>query len=167
MEWAINFQRISFNSSLHTYKDETEDNDKSVAAEVSSRVQLTDNLLAHATLDYEEWQRGVEVDWAFVSNSSHFLIDKPVKIQSTIPLRLRHRSSQHNIIAPVESVGLCTVSVTLTCPTLCFSVLNGEAPRAWMPRSIFAPSSLHLEPHHSQWHLPTIFYGQNRQLVAK
>ncbi|WP_286295582.1 ribonuclease regulator [Vibrio apostichopi] len=58
-------ERISFNSSLHTYKDETEDNDKSVAAEVSSRVQLTDNLDMHATLDYEEWQRGVEVGLGF------------------------------------------------------------------------------------------------------
>jgi hypothetical protein len=58
-------ERISFNSSLHTYKDETEENEKSVAAEVSSRVQLTDNLDLHATLDYEEWQQGVEVGLGF------------------------------------------------------------------------------------------------------
>jgi|TARA_Y100000588_G_scaffold386803_1_gene483149 hypothetical protein len=58
-------ERVSFNSSLHTYKDETEDSDKSVAAEVSSRVQLTDNLDLHATLDYEEWQQGVEVGLGF------------------------------------------------------------------------------------------------------
>ncbi|MEZ8885681.1 ribonuclease regulator [Vibrio sp. 10N.222.54.F6] len=58
-------ERVSFNSSLHTYKDETEDNEKSVAAEVSSRVQLTDNLDLHATLDYEEWQQGVEVGLGF------------------------------------------------------------------------------------------------------
>ncbi|OEF00793.1 ribonuclease regulator [Vibrio crassostreae 9ZC13] len=58
-------ERVSFNSSLHTYKGETEDNEKSVAAEVSSRVQLTDNLDLHATLDYEEWQQGVEVGLGF------------------------------------------------------------------------------------------------------
>ncbi|MEL0611384.1 ribonuclease regulator, partial [Vibrio echinoideorum] len=55
----------SFNSSLHTYKDEEEDNDKSVAAEVSSRVHLTDNLDLHATLDYEERQQGVELGLVF------------------------------------------------------------------------------------------------------
>ncbi|HAH03666.1 MAG TPA: ribonuclease regulator, partial [Vibrio sp.] len=43
----------------------TEDSEKSVAAEVSSRVQLTDNLDLHATLDYEEWQQGVEVGLGF------------------------------------------------------------------------------------------------------
>ncbi|MFA0113981.1 ribonuclease regulator [Vibrio sp. 10N.261.46.E11] len=58
-------ERVSFNSSLHTYNNETEDNEKSVAAELSSRVQLTDNLDMHATLDYEEWQQGVEVGLGF------------------------------------------------------------------------------------------------------
>ena len=58
-------ERVSFNSSLHTYKNETEDSEKSVTAKVSSRVQLTDNLDFHATLDYEEWQQGVEVGLGF------------------------------------------------------------------------------------------------------
>ncbi|MFA0626800.1 MULTISPECIES: ribonuclease regulator [Vibrio] len=58
-------ERVSFNSSLHTYNNETEDSEKSVAAELSSRVQLTDNLDMHATLDYEEWQQGVEVGLGF------------------------------------------------------------------------------------------------------
>ncbi|MEZ9566499.1 ribonuclease regulator [Vibrio artabrorum] len=57
--------RISFNSSLHTYKDDSEDRENSVAAEISSRVQLTENLDLHATLDYEEWQQGVEVGLGF------------------------------------------------------------------------------------------------------
>ncbi|MEZ8062437.1 MULTISPECIES: ribonuclease activity regulator protein RraA [Vibrio] len=58
-------EKVSFNSSLHTYKDEEEDSENSVAAEISSRVQLTDNLDLHATLDYEEWQQGVEVGLGF------------------------------------------------------------------------------------------------------
>ncbi|WP_299685441.1 ribonuclease regulator [uncultured Vibrio sp.] len=58
-------ERVSFNSSLHTYKDETEGSEQSVAAELSSRLQLTDNLDLHATLDYEEWQQGVELGLGF------------------------------------------------------------------------------------------------------
>ncbi|MDK9737513.1 ribonuclease regulator [Vibrio sp. D404a] len=60
--------RISFNSTLHTYTNEEDveqGKEKSIAAEVTSRVQLTDNLDLHATLDYEEWQQGVEVGIGF------------------------------------------------------------------------------------------------------
>lgn len=60
--------RISFNSTLHTYSSEEnaeQGKEKSIAAEVTSRVQLTDNLDLHATLDYEEWQQGVEVGIGF------------------------------------------------------------------------------------------------------
>ena len=60
--------RISFNSTLHTYSNEEDvepRKEKAIAAEVTSRVQLTDNLDLHATLDYEEWQQGVEVGIGF------------------------------------------------------------------------------------------------------
>lgn len=59
--------RFSVKSTLHSYSDErsSEDKDSSIAAEVSSRVKLTDNIDIHATLDYQEWQKGVEVGLGF------------------------------------------------------------------------------------------------------
>ncbi len=64
--------RVIFKSTLHT-KDR--DNNQSlgsenkltggVAAEVSSRVQLSENIDIHATLDYEEWQKGIEFGLGF------------------------------------------------------------------------------------------------------
>lgn len=59
--------RFSVKSTLHSYNDESsnEGKDSSIAAEVSSRVKLTDNIDIHATLDYQEWQKGVEVGLGF------------------------------------------------------------------------------------------------------
>ncbi|MGF1752463.1 ribonuclease regulator [Vibrio makurazakiensis] len=58
--------KISVKSTLHTYvNDEDNDNSSTVAAEVSSQMQLTDNLNIHATLDYEEWQQGIEFGLGF------------------------------------------------------------------------------------------------------
>lgn len=59
--------RVSVQSTLHSYSDETlsEGKESSIAAEVSSRMKLTDNLDVHATLDYQEWQKGVEVGLGF------------------------------------------------------------------------------------------------------
>ncbi|MGI1896695.1 ribonuclease regulator, partial [Vibrio campbellii] len=37
----------------------------SLAAEVSSRVKITENLDLHATLDYQDWQQGFEVGLGF------------------------------------------------------------------------------------------------------
>lgn len=58
--------KLSLNSTVHTYTHESGDEkNSSVAAEVSSRMKLTDNLDIHATLDYEEWQQGIEVGLGF------------------------------------------------------------------------------------------------------
>ncbi|MDA0148698.1 ribonuclease regulator [Vibrio sp. LaRot3] len=59
--------RLSVKSTLHSYSDISAPNGKEegIGAEVSSRVQLTDNIDLHATLDYQEWQQGVEVGLGF------------------------------------------------------------------------------------------------------
>lgn len=59
--------KLSVQSTLHTYNDETQTDGKesSIAAEVSSRMKLTENLDLHATLDYQEWQKGIEVGLGF------------------------------------------------------------------------------------------------------
>ena len=59
--------RLSVKSTLHSYSDEKapEDLEHGIAAEVSSRVQLTEHLDLHATLDYQEWQKGFEVGIGF------------------------------------------------------------------------------------------------------
>ncbi|KJY82176.1 hypothetical protein TW81_13795 [Vibrio galatheae] len=59
--------RVSLQSTLHSYSDATVTNRKesNVAAEVSSRMKLTDNLDVHATLDYQEWQKGLEIGLGF------------------------------------------------------------------------------------------------------
>lgn len=59
--------RFSVQSTLHSYNDETvsEGKDSTIAAEVSSRMKLTENLDIHATLDYQEWQKGIEVGLGF------------------------------------------------------------------------------------------------------
>ncbi|PMH39762.1 ribonuclease regulator [Vibrio sp. 10N.286.49.B3] len=61
-------ERISVKSTLHSYRiTDTELNETStnIAAEISSRLQLSDNLDLHATLDYQEWQQGIEVGLGF------------------------------------------------------------------------------------------------------
>ncbi len=62
--------KIMFKSTLHSFKTEDDslylNKDVDViSAEVSSRVQLSENLDIHATLDYQEWQQGVEVGIGF------------------------------------------------------------------------------------------------------
>lgn len=60
--------RVSLKSTLHSHSDDplAKNSDEStISAEVSSRLQLTENLDVHATLDYQEWQQGVEVGLGF------------------------------------------------------------------------------------------------------
>ncbi len=59
--------RVSVQSTVHSYKEETLESGKesSIAAEVTSRMKLTDNIDMHATLDYQEWQKGVEFGLGF------------------------------------------------------------------------------------------------------
>ncbi|PFG45219.1 hypothetical protein ATG66_3497 [Vibrio sp. ES.051] len=61
--------RISLKSSVRSYKGATSEGirqeDSSLAAEVSSRVKITDKLDIHATLDYQDWQQGIEVGLGF------------------------------------------------------------------------------------------------------
>lgn len=59
--------RVSLQSSVHSYRNDNivDGKESSVAAEVSSRMKLTENLDVHATLDYQEWQKGLEVGLGF------------------------------------------------------------------------------------------------------
>lgn len=59
--------RISVKSTLHSYDEEKLEQGKEsvISAEVSSRMRLTENIDIHATLDYQEWQRGLEVGLGF------------------------------------------------------------------------------------------------------
>ncbi|MGB1321778.1 MAG: ribonuclease regulator [Vibrio gallaecicus] len=57
-------EKVSVKSAFHTYNTNNE-NENVVTAEVSSRMRVTDNLDIHATLDYEEWQKGIEVGLGF------------------------------------------------------------------------------------------------------
>lgn len=59
--------RVSVQSMLHSASEESIDEGKetTLSAEVSSRLKLTENLDIHATLDYQEWQQGVEVGLGF------------------------------------------------------------------------------------------------------
>ncbi|MGR5211392.1 ribonuclease regulator [Vibrio rotiferianus] len=61
--------RVTLKSTVRSYKAESSDGikeeDSSLAAEVSSRVKITDNLDIHATLDYQDWQQGFEVGLGF------------------------------------------------------------------------------------------------------
>ena len=59
--------RVSVQSMLHSSSEDTleDGKDTRLSAEVSSRLKLTENLDIHATLDYQEWQKGVEVGLGF------------------------------------------------------------------------------------------------------
>ena len=61
--------RVSVKSTLHSHKFKEETNsqviDTQLSAEVSNRVRLTENLDLHATVDYQQWQQGVEVGLGF------------------------------------------------------------------------------------------------------
>lgn len=59
--------RLTLQSTLHSYTSESEidGRESKVAAEISSRMKLTENLDVRATLDYQEWQNGIEVGLGF------------------------------------------------------------------------------------------------------
>lgn len=59
--------RVSVKSTLHSYTDEDapDGQENGIGAEVSSRVNLTEHLDLHATLDFQEWQKGIEVGIGF------------------------------------------------------------------------------------------------------
>lgn len=61
--------RVTVKSTVRSYKGETtegiREEDSSLAAEVSSRVKITENLDLHATLDYQDLQQGFEVGLGF------------------------------------------------------------------------------------------------------
>ncbi|GLO59939.1 hypothetical protein MACH09_04470 [Vibrio sp. MACH09] len=60
-------EKFSLKSTLHTNQEVLSNGQQtqSVGAEVSSRVQLSDNIDLHATLDYQEWQQGIEFGLGF------------------------------------------------------------------------------------------------------
>lgn len=61
--------RVLVKSTLRSFKGEVTEGigeeDNGLAAEVSSRVKITDKLDIHATLDYQDWQQGFEVGLGF------------------------------------------------------------------------------------------------------
>jgi hypothetical protein len=59
--------KVSLDSTLSSTRERQENGKREnvLSAEVTSRVQLSDHLHLHATLDYEEWQQGVELGLGF------------------------------------------------------------------------------------------------------
>ncbi len=60
--------RVMIRSTLHSYRytePQSSRVNKALGAEVSSRIKINDNLDVHATLDYQEWQQGIEVGLGF------------------------------------------------------------------------------------------------------
>ncbi|MBE3763852.1 ribonuclease regulator [Vibrio parahaemolyticus] len=61
--------RVTVKSTVRSYKSENSNGiqteDSSLAAELSSRVKITEKLDIHATLDYQDWQQGFEVGLGF------------------------------------------------------------------------------------------------------
>ncbi|EGQ9314352.1 ribonuclease regulator [Vibrio parahaemolyticus] len=61
--------RVTVKSTVRSYKSENSNGiqteDSNLAAELSSRVKITDKLDIHATLDYQDWQQGFEVGLGF------------------------------------------------------------------------------------------------------
>ncbi|WP_239671019.1 ribonuclease regulator [Vibrio variabilis] len=66
---GVNYQvsdRISVKSTLRGYQyEENNETQGAMAAEISSRMRLTENLDVHATFDFEKVQQGVEVGLGF------------------------------------------------------------------------------------------------------
>lgn len=60
-------EKLSVKSTLHSRSELQENGEREniYSAEVSSRLKLSEHLDLHATLDYEEWQQGVEVGLGF------------------------------------------------------------------------------------------------------
>lgn len=61
--------RLSVRGSVHNLKEieasDVNEIDQGLSAELTSRLRLSENLDVHATLDYQEWQSGVEVGLGF------------------------------------------------------------------------------------------------------
>lgn len=61
--------RVTVKSTLRSFRADTnervDEEDTGLAAEVSSRMKITDKLDIHATLDYQDWQQGFEVGLGF------------------------------------------------------------------------------------------------------
>ncbi len=62
--------RVTVKSTLRSVKGDSaesirDEDNGGLAAEVSSRVKITDSLDIHATLDYQDWQQGFEVGLGF------------------------------------------------------------------------------------------------------
>ncbi|WP_261816670.1 hypothetical protein [Vibrio gallicus] len=57
--------KLSLNSAIYTSPASSQSVNNAMSAEVSGKYMLTDTLNVKATLDYEEWQSGVEVKLGF------------------------------------------------------------------------------------------------------
>lgn len=60
-------ERILLKSTLYSSSklDEDSSRNERVSAELSSHLRLSENLNLHATLDYQEWQQGIELGLGF------------------------------------------------------------------------------------------------------
>ncbi len=59
-------EKVTLSSSVQSYfSDKNSERTSNIGAELSSRLQLSDDLDLHATLGYQEWQQGVEVGLGF------------------------------------------------------------------------------------------------------
>lgn len=61
-------ERVSVKSTLYSVNnndDEDRKSNDSLSAELSSSLRLSDNLDLRATLDYQQWQQGIEVGLGF------------------------------------------------------------------------------------------------------
>lgn len=61
-------ERVSLKStvySLNRSDDDSKNGNDSLSAELSSSLRLSDNLDLRATLDYQQWQQGIEVGIGF------------------------------------------------------------------------------------------------------
>ncbi len=59
-------ERVTLSSSVQSYfSDKNSERSSNIGAEVSSRLQLSNDLDLHATLGYQEWQQGIEVGLGF------------------------------------------------------------------------------------------------------
>ncbi|MEF1310198.1 ribonuclease regulator [Vibrio mytili] len=61
--------RITVKSTVRSFRNESDERvneeESGLAAEVSSRMKITDKLDLHATVDYQDWQQGIEVGLGF------------------------------------------------------------------------------------------------------
>ncbi|MGY2575775.1 DUF7840 domain-containing protein [Vibrio sp. C8] len=59
-------EKVTLSSSVQSYfSDKNSERTSNIGAELSSRLQLSDDLDLHATLGYQEWQQDVEVGLGF------------------------------------------------------------------------------------------------------